>query len=65
MSKEEVEKNEEGWFKKWLDQTDQITNEWVDRDSSPPDSEAGIQDENVMPRAPTYFERNLEVWRQL
>ena len=60
MSKTEVEKNEEGQFKKWLDQTDQVLKEWVDGGSSPPD-----QGEGAMPRAPTHFERNLEVWRQL
>ena len=65
MSKNEVEKNEEGWFKKWLDQTDQVLDEWVDQGQSPPESDTGNQGEAVMPRAPTRFERNLEVWRQL
>ena len=64
MSKTEVEKNEEGLFKKWLDQTDQVLKEWVDRGPSPPDGETSDQGE-VMPRAPIHFERNLEVWRQL
>ena len=65
MSKTEVEKNEEGLFKKWLDQTDQVFKEWVDRGPSPSDVGASDQGECVMPRAPTHFERNLEVWRQL
>ena len=65
MSKNEVEKNEEALFKKWLDQTDQILKEWVDHGPPPSDGETNNQDEIVMPRAPTYFERNLEVWRQL
>jgi len=65
MSKDQVEKNEEALFKKWLDQTDQVFKEWVDRSPSPSDGETNNQDETVMPRAPTYFERNLEVWRQL
>lgn len=65
MSKNEVERNEEGQFKKWLDQTDQVLKEWVDRGPSPSDGEASSQAEVVMPRAPTHFERNLEVWRQL
>jgi hypothetical protein len=65
MSKNEVEKNEEGEFKRWLDQTDQVLKEWVDHGSSSPDGETSNQDETVMPRAPTHFERNLEVWRQL
>jgi succinate dehydrogenase flavin-adding protein (antitoxin of CptAB toxin-antitoxin module) len=45
MSKNEVEKNEEGQFKKWLDQTDQVLKEWVDHGSSPPDGETSNQDE--------------------
>jgi len=65
MSKTEVEKNEDGLFKKWLDQTDQVFKEWVDRGPSPSDVGASDQGEGVMPRAPTHFERNLEVWRQL
>jgi len=65
MSKTEVEKNEEGQFKKWLDQTDQVLKEWVDSGSRPSDVPTGDQGEGVMPRAPTHFERNLEVWRQL
>ena len=65
MSKNDVEKNEEGQFKKWLDQTDQILKEWVDRGSFPSDIAPSDQGEDVMPRAPTHFERNLEVWRQL
>lgn len=63
MSKNEVEKNEEGWFKKWLDQTDQVLDAWVDCSQPPSDGDAGS--ESSMPRAPTHFERNLEVWRQL
>ncbi|KAF9654183.1 P-loop containing nucleoside triphosphate hydrolase protein [Thelephora ganbajun] len=65
MTKTEVEKNEEGLFKKWLDQTDQVLKEWVDRGPSPSGVEVSNQGEAVMPRAPTHFERNLEVWRQL
>ena len=65
MSKNEVEKNEEGLFKKWLNQTDQVLKEWVDHGASPSSSETSNQDETVIPRAPTHFERNLEVWRQL
>jgi len=65
MSKTEVEKNEEGQFKKWLDQTDQVLKEWVECGPSPSDAEASNQGEAAMPRAPTHFERNLEVWRQL
>jgi hypothetical protein len=65
MSKKEVEKNEEGWFKKWLDQTDQVLDEWVDSGSPPSNGDTESQGETAIPRAPTHFERNLEVWRQL
>ncbi|KAH9942929.1 P-loop containing nucleoside triphosphate hydrolase protein [Amylocystis lapponica] len=73
MSKEEVEKNEQGLFQKWLAQTDAAVDEWC---SPRPPSEEAIDgereipqepepDQLEMPRAPTSFERNLEVWRQL
>lgn len=65
MTKKEVEKNEEGLFKKWIDQTDGLVNTWCDPAAisakDKPESE-GIE---AMPHAPTSFERNLEVWRQL
>ena len=65
MSKKEVEKNEEGLFKKWIDQTDALVDAWSEPDvSSAVDSPDKI-DVDSMPRAPTTFERNLEVWRQL
>ncbi|KAG9119585.1 hypothetical protein FRC07_005333 [Ceratobasidium sp. 392] len=62
MSKKEVEKNEEGLFAKWIAQTDETINTWRQANIIPattPDSGSGI-----LP-APTYYERNLEVWRQL
>lgn len=65
MSKNEVEKNEEGQFKKWLNQTDQILEEWMDHGASPSGGETSDQVETKVPHAPTYLERNLEVWRQL
>ncbi|KAJ3539165.1 hypothetical protein NM688_g6405 [Phlebia brevispora] len=60
MSKKEVEKNEEGLFKKWLDQTDAVLSEWNESKLAPENG-----DGEQMPSAPTSFERNLEVWRQL
>uniref|UniRef100_A0A8H8CQF2 Guanine nucleotide-binding protein-like 1 n=1 Tax=Psilocybe cubensis TaxID=181762 RepID=A0A8H8CQF2_PSICU len=62
MTKLEVEKNEEGVFKKYIAQTDRALDQWQNKadlatshtDSSP-----------TMPRSPSYFERNIEVWRQL
>lgn len=58
MTKLEVERNEEGLFKKYLAQTDQALERWQGMPDST-DSGSG------MPRSPSYFERNLEVWRQL
>ncbi|KAJ7070863.1 GTPase [Mycena amicta] len=61
MSKEEVEKNEEGIFRKWLSQTDEAIQQWQDQ----PSRYVRSCDEGAMPRSTTVFERNVEVWRQL
>jgi hypothetical protein len=50
MSKKEVEHNEEGLFKKWLEQMDKNFRAWQ---------------ESTQSESPSYFERNVEVWRQL
>ncbi|GAA6025726.1 hypothetical protein JCM10207_008890 [Rhodosporidiobolus poonsookiae] len=50
QTKKEVERNEEGVFKKWLAQTDEVLAEVAT---------SGGQS------SPTFFERNLNVWRQL
>jgi len=60
MSKLEVEQNEEGQFKKWLAQTDEAIEKWQNKEI--PQGDDAVPS---MPRSPTYFERNLEVWRQL
>ncbi|GBE77748.1 hypothetical protein SCP_0106300 [Sparassis crispa] len=77
MSKKEVEMNEEGLFKKWLAQTDDTINQWCnvgqqtqsDDFCEGPAEDSGTSahgpPEPSMPQAPTSFERNLEVWRQL
>lgn len=57
MTKNEVERNEEGVFKKYIAQTDEALEQWQNK-ASPTDPPA-------MPRSPSYFERNIEVWRQL
>ncbi|TFY59844.1 hypothetical protein EVJ58_g5518, partial [Rhodofomes roseus] len=63
MSKKEVEANEEGLFAKWLAQTDVAVDHWAAPVSQPdPDDPAPAA---KMPSAPTSYERNLEVWRQL
>ncbi|KAI0689879.1 hypothetical protein BC835DRAFT_1282044 [Cytidiella melzeri] len=69
MTKKEVEKNEEGLFKKWLDQTDSIIGDWCAPETKPPPADLTLDQstfvQEIMPHAPTSYERNLEVWRQL
>ncbi|KAF9567010.1 P-loop containing nucleoside triphosphate hydrolase protein [Agrocybe pediades] len=60
MTKTEVERNEEGVFKKYLSQTDDVLEKWQSG-TDEPDPLGPV----TMPRSPSYFERNLEVWRQL
>jgi hypothetical protein len=69
MSKKEVERNEEGMFEKWLAQTDNSIAHCLSVESS---GQAGdlhnggaASNAVAVPKALTYFERNLEVWRQL
>ena len=62
MSKLEVERNEEGVYKKWLAQTDQLLEEWQNREEQ---NSGDITTAIAQLRSPSYFERNLEVWRQL
>lgn len=62
MSKLEVERNEEGVFKKWLAQTDQLLEKWQNREEQNP---GDITTATAQLGSPSYFERNLEVWRQL
>ncbi|KNZ77005.1 Guanine nucleotide-binding protein-like 1 [Termitomyces sp. J132] len=78
MTKKEVELNEEGMFKNWLDQMDRCVLDWQNEfESDSRAEESDCQDGPLsmteifneefgrMPRSPTYFERNLDVWRQL
>lgn len=69
MTKKEVEHNEEGVFKKWLEGTDSAIKKWLDSKESKvkdiQDQDSGTPEPLTMPRSPTFFERNLEVWRQL
>lgn len=70
MSKLEVERNEEGQFKKWLAESDSIVEKWrgeldAKRQAPASDSDSSTEPQLTMPASPTYFERNLEVWRQL
>ncbi|KAJ7225362.1 P-loop containing nucleoside triphosphate hydrolase protein, partial [Mycena pura] len=67
MTKKEVERNEEGIFRKWLDQTDQLVGEWQNLEITKNESFRPPSDTPVAAQTPrwTTFERNLEVWRQL
>lgn len=69
MSKIEVEHNEEGVFKKWLAHADQLVEKWqANREPespNPDETESRYEAAPLAPPSPTYFERNLEVWRQL
>ena len=67
MEKKEVEKNEEGWFAKWIAETDDNVEAWrsegiVDEKD---ENDQIVHSVEALKRSPTYFERNLEVWRQL
>lgn len=68
MSKEELDANEQAYFRTWLAQQDTVVDQWQ-RISNPLLSSdvADVDDSEThpMPRAPTHFERNIEVWRQL
>lgn len=56
QSKLEVERNEEGVFKKWILQTNEAIEQWQSR---------ALTGESHIPRSTSHFERNIEVWRQL
>ncbi|EIW87030.1 P-loop containing nucleoside triphosphate hydrolase protein [Coniophora puteana RWD-64-598 SS2] len=63
MTKVEVEANEEGLFRRWLAKTDSAVHAWHAAPASHNDASQEVVAH--MPRAPSHFERNLEVWRQL
>lgn len=75
MSKDDVDANEQGYFRRWMTQTDAIVERWHNQNNQPvasgtdlgsagpSDPDTAVQDK--MPCPPTHFERNLEVWRQL
>ncbi|KAK4688597.1 large subunit GTPase 1, partial [Tremellales sp. Uapishka_1] len=72
QTKKEIERNEEGMFEKWLSGVDEVINEWLDGEDEEDidERDAGELDEEreeveKWPRGPTWFETNLEVWRQL
>lgn len=72
MEKKEVERNEEAVYQMWINETDRYIEAW--RRSEPqttlPTDTSGSPTSQVaaparVPGSPTYYERNLEVWRQL
>ncbi|KAG8838367.1 hypothetical protein FRC18_004972 [Serendipita sp. 400] len=79
QTKKEVEKNEEGLFSRWLKEMDVMVDKWqtsfatasedTNRANAKGEEEGGkgasSEEIQVFKRSPTYFERNLEVWRQL
>ncbi|KAJ8489384.1 hypothetical protein ONZ45_g13602 [Pleurotus djamor] len=73
MTKKEVESNEEGHFQKWLKKTDELIEKWRNQEneqmeaegSTPTDDELPPKEPTQMPSSWSYFERNLDVWRQL
>jgi hypothetical protein len=69
-TKKEVEGNEEGWFRKWLEGMEEVMRNWVEGEDSKEDDVEGPeggQEEGSSrwPRSTSWFETNLEVWRQL
>lgn len=59
MTKKEVEANEEVLFRKWLTETDDRISRWMTLSGLWTSHSEGTYN------APVYYERNLEVWRQL
>ncbi|KAF8513455.1 hypothetical protein JB92DRAFT_2923353 [Gautieria morchelliformis] len=75
MAKKEVERNEEGVYQKWMSEVDAHIEAWrrtepeitgpKDAVETSTSSVANIDASPSVPASPTYYERNLEVWRQL
>jgi hypothetical protein len=79
QTKKELERNEEAWFEKWLRSTEEVMREYVagvDEDEEATgkeqseDGDGANHDEDSMkkvawPRSGSWYETNLEVWRQL
>ncbi|KZV83143.1 P-loop containing nucleoside triphosphate hydrolase protein [Exidia glandulosa HHB12029] len=66
-TKKMVEANEEALFKKWLSETDTALHRWLHpppANAEDPDSVSGSTSA-AKEWGPSYYERNIEVWRQL
>lgn len=76
MTKKEVEANEEGLFRKWLQRVDTAVEAWreegrlIEAELAVGEQERhheGLDEpeREIWPRSTVFFERNLLVWRQL
>jgi len=68
QTKREVERNEEGVFRKWLAGQREVVRRYVeDGDEEDVEGKEGQEQskEDMWPRSSSWFETNLEVWRQL
>lgn len=66
MTKEAVEANETSLFDTWLTKLDLAVDAWQSGDKpAPADKDEIPKPRTTMPRSPSYFERNLDVWREL
>ena len=77
MSKDELDANEQAYFRTWLAQQDATVEQWQHAlNVSPPTDQHNLSTDlasdpvedsetRPMPNSPTHFERNIEVWRQL
>ncbi|GAA5953335.1 hypothetical protein JCM3765_005008 [Sporobolomyces pararoseus] len=64
-TKKEVEKNEEGMFRKWLTETDEALAKLSSSQRELDQDDAYGDLPTSMNSSPTFYERNLNVWRQL
>jgi hypothetical protein len=68
MTKEEVERNEEEYHARWMKGTEEIVHCWLSAGSAPHSVEDDTTPRTgggLARRSPTWFETNLDVWRQL
>jgi hypothetical protein len=65
QTKREVEKNEEGMFRTWLDRAGSTVEDWFEGADVDSDSDSEGSEHPKELRSPSSFETNLEVWRQL
>jgi hypothetical protein len=75
QTKKEVERNEEGVFGKWLEGVKGVVQDWSEGGGDVREGELAVDNEEKVeedeedvvkwPRGSSWFETNLEVWRQL